>query len=437
MALTFKNTDEINAFLLKDTTPHDYCISIVKEIIAHIREYLDGNRTDKDDYFDDTFFFSERQCCIYLKNHTCIFWALEVPLESVVLPDPDDIEYVTFYRSFPMAVTKEQAEALGITQYPVAKSKRCLFFDLKRMMSEDIGWKTDYKFDSIRGAYLPVDNKDGEWNPDDSYRVLTRGWRDYSVQLDDLVTYWTDSLDAYIGALIAEQILLSNQPEDRSMRYGNQEYQSRAVCVFPFSNNDEDIYSEQFMEKAYSYCCNTVHTCGFEYDGCITSPEQERRANRFALFIYYYMYSLKRFSVAENFSIIEPIIMRWLNTFYWQWEKEKEELIPAIEAVCHADYYTRPELKLETPLEHMQAAIWALTNSTSYIEAMQNILVFVNYRHSGQLAVALTGAFAGIYYQHCRIPRYYLTENRYYSRYSLHIIPLDHKVYDQYDQQMN
>ena len=189
------------------------------------------------------------------------------------------------------------------------------------------------------------------------------------------------------------------------------------------------------MKEAYTYCCKIVWQRNF--GDCCSTFEDQRRAACTAFFIYYYLYSLKRYSVAENFSIIEPIVLRWLDTFHWQWKREKTDMSRAIQAVCHADYYTRPDLKLNSPLKHMQAAVWALTNSTSYMEAMQNILEYVDYQHSGQLAVTLTGAFAGIYYQHCRIPRYYLTENRYYSRYSLHIIPLDHKVYDQYDQPMN
>ena len=411
MKLFFQNVDEVNAYLLKDTKPYDYCISIVKALIEHVREYLNGEHDTPDAYFD------------------------ELPLESVVLPDPKEIEYVNFYNCFPMIATKEQAEALGISANSVAKSNRYLFFNLRNMMCDGNKWNDSYGFDSRQGAYFVQDKDRRNQQPDGSYRILTRGWRDYSVQFGvEVSTYWTDSLDAYIGALIAEQILLSNEPEARSLTYGNLEYVSRAVTVFPFSKNDNEIYSRQFMNEAYSYCCKMVHINSLAYHHGCSSDDDKRRVNRTAFFIYYYLHSLKHFSVAENFSIIEPIVLRWLDTFYWSWTN-KYDLIHQIQAVCHADYYTRPELKLETPLEHMQAAVWALTNSKSYMEAMRNILEYVDYQHRGRLAVTLTGAFAGIYYQHYRIPRKYMTENRYYSRYSLHILPLDNTVYDKYDQQ--
>ena len=44
-----------------------------------------------------------------------------------------------------------------------------------------------------------------------------------------------------------------------------------------------------------------------------------------------------------------------------------------------------------------------------------------------------TGIFAGIYYQHYRIPKEYLTNNRYYGKFSASIIPLEHEVYDTYE----
>ena len=168
MSLTFKNTDEINAFLLKDTTPHDYCISIVKAIIAHVREYVDGERTDPDDFFNDIFFFADRQCSIYLKNHTLISWDIETTLESVVLPNPDDIEYVSFYHCFPMIATQEQAEKLGITKQSIAKSKQFLFFNLWRKMDINDERDSNYQFDSIHGAFI-LDNKtQSSWHPDSS-----------------------------------------------------------------------------------------------------------------------------------------------------------------------------------------------------------------------------------------------------------------------------
>ena len=36
----FQNTDEINEYLFKDTTPFAYCKAVVEDMIAEITEYL-------------------------------------------------------------------------------------------------------------------------------------------------------------------------------------------------------------------------------------------------------------------------------------------------------------------------------------------------------------------------------------------------------------
>lgn len=64
----FQNTDEINEYLFKDTTPFAYCKAVVEDMIAEITAYLNGECDD--DGFDSVDFFWDRQCDIYLKNHT-------------------------------------------------------------------------------------------------------------------------------------------------------------------------------------------------------------------------------------------------------------------------------------------------------------------------------------------------------------------------------
>ena len=94
-AKIFQNTDEINAYLLKDTTPFAYCKSVVTDMISEITAFLSGN--EDEDGFDPVDFFWKRQCDIYLKNHTVIQWTLETPMAAIILPDPDDIEYIMIY----------------------------------------------------------------------------------------------------------------------------------------------------------------------------------------------------------------------------------------------------------------------------------------------------------------------------------------------------
>ena len=150
------------------------------------------------------------------------------------------------------------------------------------------------------------------------------------------------------------------------------------------------------------------------------------RCTAIAVFIYMYFQSLCGFSDAENFTLIYPVFCNYLKENASLKRHEKEKLISKIDRVCHTNYFGEPPVKNpETVLEQFQAAVWALVNSTTYMEAIRNILNFVEFRHEEQLAVTLTGAFAGIYYQHYRIPYKYLTENRYYSHFYKSVIPYE------------
>jgi len=109
----FQNTDEINEYLFKDTTPFAYCKSVVTDMIAEIMDYLNGNSKKRG--FDSVHYFWNRQCDIYLKNHTVFHWTLETTLAAVCIPDPDDIEYIVIYGA-PKRMTWAEAKKLGISK---------------------------------------------------------------------------------------------------------------------------------------------------------------------------------------------------------------------------------------------------------------------------------------------------------------------------------
>ena len=428
----FQNTDEINAYLFKDTTPFAYCKAVVEDMIAEITEYLNGKCDD--DGFDSVDFFWDRQCDIYLKNHTVFHWTLETPLAAVCLPNPDDIEYIMIYGT-PKRMTWEEAKELGISEEAYRCESRGGLCNLGRFMDE----RTDCRMDSIHGVF----GEDDEYNKTvlnnrfhrGKYRSVARCWPDWQVQLDITDqgfhgTYFANIMDGYIGALIAEQVLLSNKPEHASLQYGTEDYQSMAAFAPVPVESGHDLYEKAFMDEAHFYCSRLDSRLELSADGCCISSDDRRRTVTYAMFVYLYVHSLLHTAPAENFSIIEPIFAKYLSeTVRFSWELE--EHLKTLKNVCHANYYKKPRFRsVKTPVRSFQAAVWAVVNSDSYLSALKNILEFVQYKHSAKLAVILTGIFAGIYYQHYRIPQEYLTNNRYYGKFSASIIPLDHKVYD-------
>ena len=431
----FQNTDEINDYLLKDTTPLEYCKSVIADTISQIMEYLNGKKDD--DGFDSVDFFWNRQCEIYLKNHTVFHWTLETPLAAICIPNLDDIEYIMIH-GIPKRMTWEEAKELGISEDAFECEERLGYCNLSRFMDE---W-ADCKLDSIHGAFLENDEY-GKTVPNNrfhrgKYHLVERWWPEYQVSLEITDqgfhgTYFADVMDGYIGALIAEQVLLSNKPEDESLKYGSENYQSLVAYAPIPIESASCLYENAFMLDAYSYCNTLNHRLELSADGCSISSDDEARVENICEFIYLYIHSLLHTAPAENFSIIEPIFTKHLknspDVSFW----EPEKMIPEVKKVCRANYYQKPDFKtLKTPLEHFQAAVWAVVNSDSYLSALNNILEFVNFQHSAKLAVILTGIFAGIYYQHYRIPQEYLTKNRYYGKFSASIIPLEHKVYREY-----
>lgn len=433
----FENTDQINEYLLKDTTPLDYCKSVIAYTISQIMEYLNGSKDD--DGFDSVDFFWYRQCEIYLKNHTVFHWTMETSLAAVCIPNLDEIEYIMFH-SVPKRMTLEEAKELGISEEAYKTDGFCGIQSLSRYI-DDLG-HYEYKLDSIHGVFheddeygkAVINNRFHRGN----YRLVERWWPEYQVSLDITDqgfhgTYFADVMDGYIGALIAEQVLLSNKPDNHSIQYGTEEYQSMVAFAPVPIESARRLFEKAFMLDAYSYCNTLDHRLELSADGCSISSDDRECTLTYAKFVYLYVHALLHTAPAENFSIIEPIFAKYLSEnvrFSWN----LDEYLETLRKVCRANYYKKRRFRsVKTPVQSFQAAVWAVVNSDSYVSALTNILEFVQYNHNAKLAVILTGIFAGIYYQHYRIPQEYLTKNRYYGKFSAAIIPLDHKVYSEYE----
>ena len=421
MELKFKTLDEVNAFLLKDMTPLEYCKMVIADTINEIQKHI---TLDGDPDIDTLHLFWHRQCGIYLKNNTLIIWDIEMTPDQIVLPNLDDIVYVDF-DTIPW---KAPSDFKVIKSYGYCNLGK--FCDLIK----PVKYGLEYCFDSIHGAYLHGDdyynsNEYQRYNNDNS-RSLFREYPDFQVEVytkgKEKYTYFANFKDGCIGAYVAEQILLSNQPESRSLTYGNNSYKSKAAILFPMNKIRHGNTQREYLNHLQTECEQIIHKIYRSLSSSRRSMFDFPRCTAIAVFIYMYFQSLCGFSDAENFTLIYPIFCNYLKENASLKRYEKEKLISEINRVCHANYYGEPPVKNpETVLEQFQAAVWALVNSTTYMEAIRNILNFVEFQHAGQLAVSLTGAFAGIYYQHYRIPQNYLTENRYYTHFFNSVIPME------------
>lgn len=240
------NTDEINEFLLRGMTPMEYCKTVISDTVQEIQEFLTADNENEFNCFST---FDCRSCCIYMKNHTHIRWDFEMLLEQVVLPDLDQIEYVEFYGvpwKKPIPNHPEHTwdyrdllhEFHMLEMRNMRRLKRLHPFDY-----HDDRESREYRFDSVRGAFL---YKDAYYNSeeyklchDSKSHYLARNYPDYQVSVrtpgEESDDYFASLMDAGIGAFIAEQILLSNTPEKRSLEYGIRTYKSKAIHVFPLT----------------------------------------------------------------------------------------------------------------------------------------------------------------------------------------------------------
>ena len=431
------NTDEINAFLLRGMTPMEYCKTVISDTVQEIQEYLTA---DNENEFNGFSTFDCRSCCIYMKNLTHIWWDIEMLLEQVVLPDLDQIEYVEFYGvpwkkpvpgqpEHPWDYRDLLHEFHMLEMRNMRRLKRLHPFDY-----HDDRESREYRFDSARGAFLYKDvyynSEEYKLCHDSKSHDLTRNYPDYQVSVrtpgEESDDYFASLMDAGIGAFIAEQILLSNTPEKRSLEYGIRTYKSKAIHVFPLNEPRKEINHKDCLAQVKADCSRIMHKLSRSISPSRKAAFMQQRNILIAEFINLYLLSLDGYSAADNFTLLYPIFSNNLKAHTPLSDYETDSLIQEISAVCHTNYCKKPVFdKPKTPLQHFQAAVWALVNSTTYMEAISNILNFVDFQHEGQLAVTLAGAFAGIYYQYYRIPQKYLTENRYYTHFSNSIIPME------------
>lgn len=426
MEMHFQNVDEINTYLLKDTTPFEYCKQIITCMLTEIREYLIG--TNRCKRFDSVDFFSTRQCDVFLNNGTCAEFTLETSLDALLLFNPDDIEYVHFSYTIPKMIAEDDAHQY----YDDDEYKGIIGFPFCCDLSEFMPKGTECGFDSIKGAFLRdeaygkvvYENEYFKGN----YRYPFRYDSDLSAY-DANSTYFAGITDGYIGALVAEQILLSNRPEDCALQYGKQDYESLVADAPLPEESRVAIGDPAFMKEANEWRKTLFVKLKAELGKAFSRYDPSERTT-FTLLCYIYMHSLLRTAAAENFTVIETVFTDHLKKEGKGFLDEPEAMLQEVEIVCSADYFSKPQYNgTGTLFRHFQAAVWAVVNSNSYLKAISNILTLTAFSHDAKLPVILTGCFAGIYYQHYGIPKEYLTQNRFYERFSLSILPLEHKAY--------
>lgn len=124
-----------------DLSPMDYCKMIIKLTAEQVAELKNG--TCEAGYRCSDFFWN-RQCDIVLKSGTRIKWHLELGLDEIIIPDPDEIEYVKFSHCVPMIA------ASGDYPDKYAYSADCIYGLCDKFGGE-------MEFDSVYGIIKPAE----------------------------------------------------------------------------------------------------------------------------------------------------------------------------------------------------------------------------------------------------------------------------------------
>lgn len=85
---------QITYSLLHVLKPMDYCKMMLEIMFRQLSDVIAGKRTEEYNAYD---FFINRCCYICLNNGTILHFDTETELESIIIPNMDDIEYVQFY----------------------------------------------------------------------------------------------------------------------------------------------------------------------------------------------------------------------------------------------------------------------------------------------------------------------------------------------------
>ena len=92
-AIRAKHT-QISYSLLHVFKPMDYCKMMLEIMFRQLSDVIAGKRIEGYNAYD---FFINRCCYICLNNGTILHFDTETELESIIIPNMDDIEYVQFY----------------------------------------------------------------------------------------------------------------------------------------------------------------------------------------------------------------------------------------------------------------------------------------------------------------------------------------------------
>lgn len=92
-AIRTKHT-QISYSLLHILKPMDYCKIMLEIMFRQLSDVIAGKRMEGYNAYD---FFINRCCYICLNGGTMIHYDTRIDLESIIIPNLDDIEYVQFY----------------------------------------------------------------------------------------------------------------------------------------------------------------------------------------------------------------------------------------------------------------------------------------------------------------------------------------------------
>jgi hypothetical protein len=388
----------------------EYCKKIIAYASERLRHYM---LTENDSSFDGYSFFQNIQCRIFLKNGGDILWAIDNNLSETVIPDLDEIDFAEFD-----GVPEIDPE--GNTPKYEYDEEDGDFEDIEEIYESGItNDSPDFlcQFNSVDGACLRKSGKPTaamkNYIKSNDIRPLYRGYTQCGNESSGSdVVHFIELSDMLIGALVGEQLVLSNEPDVRPrVSYGDYYgYESKVVEFY--KNRCPDLKDKsEWNVLTFEEVCDNLNLTG------------EKRA--FTIFVLTYLNGLVHRSHGENFTRTEILIESYFS--------EHEQYKPYLERykkLCHYDFYKAPKLVISLEYTDIfMLAVHCLVSTSTFEQAMDMFLCYTDNDWGFSEGAALLGAMAGAYYQHYHIPVKLLKQNRYFDLFKDYILPFDNPSY--------
>lgn len=364
--LKIKHT-QVKYSLLHCLSPMEYCKKMLEIMFDQIRYNVCHDRECAVGGLD---FLSDRQCTIMLKNGIKLEFYLETFLESLYLPDIEDVEYVQFYYCVP-----EIAELSSFSD--VGSMSFSMYSDNEYEYTIQDHYGNDFGFNSIDGITIgerPIPEKYKD------YRTIQRDYWEFYPNNANSSEYIRPEMErTYLGMKKAEEFLAERNGYTPKFCQLPRRFEEFGSFIY-------EEYAEHFKQYETMMRENNIWN-GNEFEtACLYAA-------------YFYMGSLLQCGHCENMTILRCFFehrykdLKGLSEFEKFWNIDK--YVPttdddSVNLLCLAAY---------TLIETVRPYNGHRIPDDAFIKCLERIYELTEGRPELNYAVILTGLFAGAYCQ--------------------------------------